>query len=275
MFSILCSILCFHLDSVVFWTTLHFMFPSDSVISGYVSCDFLDIYFMFSFHYSLCFSHMHYVTFLDSAVPLNPILLSLLNLLRSCTCILLQCIHLLVYISCVLVATNLRTNITCSRLYLSEVFWNTQTLWLSSSCLTLLCSCFHSLLVHILVRTVNSCPPDSTFHPLLGTSGSKHNTHTKSPMNTANLSSQSLVSLPALGSRSPPQLFQQSLALLLPQTYTTATNAGMQLAIGGLLLSITIEASFVPTQISSVILPSHSFQRLKSISLELGSHYPG
>ena len=62
MFSFLCSVLCFRLDSIVFWTQLCFMFPSDSMISSCISHDFLDICFMFHFHYSLCFPCMHYVS---------------------------------------------------------------------------------------------------------------------------------------------------------------------------------------------------------------------
>ena len=54
-------------------------------------------------------------------LPLTLVYCTLLILLRSRSCVPLWCIRSLVYISPVLVATNLRTNITCLPLYLSEV----------------------------------------------------------------------------------------------------------------------------------------------------------
>ena len=176
MFSFLCSVLCFHSDSVVIWTQLHFMFPPDSVISSYVSCDPQIYVSCFTFHHfpmfpscALCF-----IISLSQTLqfPLDPILLSLLNLLRSCTRIPLQCIRSLVYIFCVLVLQNLRTNITYSPLILSEVLQNTWILQLSSGCLQspLLLILFFP--AHILVRSVNSYPLDSIFRTSLSTSGS-------------------------------------------------------------------------------------------------------
>ena len=61
---ILYSVLCFHLDSSSVLDLATFYVPSDSVLSGYVSRDFLDICSMFSFHYSLCFPYAHYVSLL-------------------------------------------------------------------------------------------------------------------------------------------------------------------------------------------------------------------
>ena len=113
-----CSMFLLGLHSALDLAT--FMFPPDSVISGYISCDFLDICFMFYLsllpYVSLACTMFHPFTFSDSTVTLNPILLSSLSLLRSCTCIPLQRIHSLVYISHVLVTIDLRTNITCSLL---------------------------------------------------------------------------------------------------------------------------------------------------------------
>ena len=85
----------------------------------------------------------------------------------------LRRIHSLVYISPVLVATNLRTNITCfSLISLSEVLWNARILRLGSGRLLspLLLTSFPP--ARVLVWVVDSYPPDSSFRYSLGTSGS-------------------------------------------------------------------------------------------------------
>ena len=105
-----------------------FMFPSDSILSSYISHDFLDIYFMFPLR-ALCFMSSLSRTL---QFPLNPILLSSLRLLSSHTRLPLQHIRSLVYILCVLVTVDLRANITCLTSYLSEVPWNAWKLWLGS-----------------------------------------------------------------------------------------------------------------------------------------------
>ena len=78
-------------------------------------------------------------------LPLTLVYCTSLILLRSCSHIPLRRIHSLVYISPVLVATNLRTNIICLPSYLSEV---------PSECLETLAwlwlSCFSSVLVLVL-----------------------------------------------------------------------------------------------------------------------------
>ena len=116
-----------------------FMFPSDSVISGYVSHDFVDICFMFYLsllpYVSLARTMFHLSLSWTPQFPLDPILLSSLSLLSSHTHLLLRCIRSLVYISHVLVTVDLRTNIACLTLYLSEVPRNARKLRLNSGCL--------------------------------------------------------------------------------------------------------------------------------------------
>jgi len=93
------------------------------VNSSYVSLWLLTICFMFLFHLSLCFPRAHYVLvfhFLGlCSFPSTLSYCTSLSVCRSRSRIPLQRFWSLVYISCVLVATNLRTNITC----LSSSLW--------------------------------------------------------------------------------------------------------------------------------------------------------
>ena len=74
------------------------------------SRDFVDICFMFPFHYSLCFPRVHYVSFLHflglRSFPSTLFYCTLLIVLRSCSHIPLRRIRSLVYIPPVLVATT-------------------------------------------------------------------------------------------------------------------------------------------------------------------------
>ena len=74
-----CSSLCFRLDSVSVLDLATFYVPLDSILSGYVSHDFLDICFIFYLlllpYVSLACTMFHLFTFSDSAVTLNPTLL--------------------------------------------------------------------------------------------------------------------------------------------------------------------------------------------------------
>ena len=92
------------------------MFPPDSVISGYVSRDFIDICFMFYLsllpYVSLACTMSSLSLSRTPQFPLDPILLSSLRLLRSRTCIPLRCIRSLVYIFRVLVVRIRSTILT-------------------------------------------------------------------------------------------------------------------------------------------------------------------
>ena len=125
--STLDSFLCFRSDSIAFGLRYILCFPSDSVISGYVSLWLPTICFMFLFHLSLCFPRTHYVSVLHffglRSFPSTLSYCTSLSILRSHSCIPLRRFRSLVYISRVLVATNLRTNITCFSLV---------SLWVSS-----------------------------------------------------------------------------------------------------------------------------------------------
>ena len=98
------------------WTPLLFRLSYVYVSSGLrdspvtFSCDFVDICFMFPFHYSLCFPRVHYVSFLHflglRSFPSTLFYCTLLIVLRSCSHIPLRRIRSLVYIPPVLVATT-------------------------------------------------------------------------------------------------------------------------------------------------------------------------
>ena len=103
------------------------------------SHDFLDICSCFTFHHFPMFPSCALCFILSLSqtpqLPSTLVYCTLLISLRSHSRIPLRRICSLVYISPVLIATNLRTNITCSHSYLSEVLWNARKLQLGSGCL--------------------------------------------------------------------------------------------------------------------------------------------
>ena len=162
-FSTLDSFLCFCLDSAVLDLTVLYVFLWTPWFSGYMSCDFLIYVSCFTFPYSLCFPHAHYVLlfhFLRLCSSPWPYLIILLIILRSHSCILLWHIQSLVYISCVLVLQTselillvpLLDSLRLPLEHLETPAWPWSSL--VSSCLDLVSP------AHILVWIVNSYPLD-------------------------------------------------------------------------------------------------------------------
>ena len=151
-------------------------FSRTLLLSGYVSCDFIDIYFMFYLSLLPYVSLMRTMSsFSPSQTPQLPSTLvycTSLIVLRSRSRIPLQHIHSLVYIPPVLVATTSELILLTSPSYLSEVLRNARNLRLSSGRLLSPLFLYSLSPARVLVWTVDSCPPDSIFSSSLGTSGS-------------------------------------------------------------------------------------------------------
>ena len=144
MFSFSYNVLCFRSDSVVFGLSYDLCFSRTPLLSGYVSCDFVDICFMFYLsllpYVSLARTMSSFSLSRTPQLPSTLVYCTSLIVLRSHSRIPLQRIRSLVYIPPVLVATTSELILLVSPRLSLRFLRNARKLRFSSGRLSLLLS---------------------------------------------------------------------------------------------------------------------------------------